>query len=178
MADKKKKTAPAKEEPEQQPQQTPEQEPQQAAADTAAEEAKKALTEKEDQYLRLAAEYDNYRKRTAKEKESAWIEAKAQTVLAFLPVYDNLERALKQQTADEAYAKGVEMTMKGFQDVLTKLGVEVIPALCETFDPNRHNAVMHVEDEAAGENTVVEVFQQGFTCGEKVIRFAMVKVAN
>ena len=180
MADKKKKTAPATEEPEQQPQQCPEQEPQSQAAptDAAAEEAKKALAEKEDQYLRLAAEYDNYRKRTAKEKESAWTEAKAQTVLAFLPVYDNLERALKQQTADEAYAKGVEMTMKGLQDVLTKLGVEVIPALGETFDPNRHNAVMHVEDEAAGENTVVEVFQQGFTCGEKVIRFAMVKVAN
>ena len=97
---------------------------------------------------------------------------------AFLPVYDNLERALKQETSDEAYAKGVEMTMKGLQDVLTKLGVEVIPALGETFDPNCHNAVMHVEDESAGENTVVEVFQQGFTCGDKVIRFAMVKVAN
>ena len=97
---------------------------------------------------------------------------------AFLPVYDNLERALKQQTSDEAYAKGVEMTMKGLQDALAGLGVEVIPALGETFDPNRHNAVMHVEDDAAGENTVVEVFQQGFTCGDKVIRFAMVKVAN
>lgn len=97
---------------------------------------------------------------------------------AFLPVYDNLERALKQETCDEAYAKGVDMTMKGLQDVLTKLGVEVIPALGETFDPNRHNAVMHVDDESVGENTVVEVFQQGFICGEKVIRFAMVKVAN
>ena len=97
---------------------------------------------------------------------------------AFLPVYDNLERALKQQTTDEAYAKGVEMTMKGLQDALSSLGVELIPALGETFDPNRHNAVMHVEDDAAEENTVVEVFQQGFTCGDKVIRFAMVKVAN
>ena len=114
----------------------------------------------------------------AKEKENAWTEAKAQTVSAFLPVYDNLERALKQETCDEAYAKGVDMTMKGLQDVLTKLGVEVIPALGETFDPNRHNAVMHVDDESVGENTVVEVFQQGFICGEKVIRFAMVKVAN
>jgi molecular chaperone GrpE len=99
-------------------------------------------------------------------------------VAAFLGVYDNLERALKQETTDEAYAKGVEMTMKGLQDALTKLGVETIPALGETFDPNLHNAVMHVEDESAGENTIVEVFQQGFTCGEKVIRFAMVKVAN
>ena len=136
------------------------------------------LAEAADKYLRLAAEYDNYRKRTAKEKEGIWTEAKAQTVAAFLPVYDNLERAMKQDTADEAYKKGVELTMKGLQDALTGLGVEVIPALGETFDPNRHSAVMHVDDEEAGENTVVEVFQQGFLCGEKVIRFAMVKVAN
>lgn len=140
--------------------------------------AAKQLASVKDQYVRLTAEYENYRKRTAKEKENAWTEAKAQTVSAFLPVYDNLERALKQETCDEAYAKGVDMTMKGLQDVLTKLGVEVIPALGETFDPNRHNAVMHVDDESVGENTVVEVFQQGFICGEKVIRFAMVKVAN
>ena len=157
----------------------PEQEGQPAApAEDSTQAVQAALAEKEDQYLRLAAEYDNYRKRTAKEKENAWTEAKAQTVSAFLPVYDNLERALKQETCDEAYAKGVDMTMKGLQDVLTKLGVEVIPALGETFDPNRHNAVMHVDDESVGENTVVEVFQQGFICGEKVIRFAMVKVAN
>lgn len=157
----------------------PEQEGQPAApAEDSTQAVQAALAEKEDQYLRLAAEYDNYRKRTAKEKENAWTEAKAQTVSAFLPVYDNLERALKQETCDEAYAKGVDMTMKGLQDVLTKLGVEVIPALGEAFDPNRHNAVMHVDDESVGENTVVEVFQQGFICGEKVIRFAMVKVAN
>ena len=136
------------------------------------------LAEAADKYLRLAAEYDNYRKRTAKEKENAWTEAKAQTVAAFLPVYDNLERALKQETCDEAYKKGVEMTMKGLQDALTNLGVEVIPALGETFDPNRHNAVMHCDDPEAGENTIVEVFQQGFMCGDKVIRFSMVRVAN
>ncbi len=136
------------------------------------------LAEAADKYLRLAAEYDNYRKRTAKEKDHAWTEAKAQTVAAFLPVYDNLERALKQETCDEAYKKGVEMTMKGLQDALTALGVETIPALGETFDPNRHNAVMHCDDEEAGESTIVEVFQQGFICGEKVIRFSMVKVAN
>lgn len=136
------------------------------------------LAEAADKYLRLAAEYDNYRKRTTKEKDAAWAEAKAQTVAAFLPVYDNLERALKQETADEAYKKGVEMTMKGLQDALTGLGVEVIPALGETFDPNRHNAVMHCDDEEAGESTIVEVFQQGFACGDKVIRFSMVKVAN
>ncbi len=136
------------------------------------------LAEAADKYLRLAAEYDNYRKRTAKEKDAAWTEAKAQTVAAFLPVFDNLERALKQDTADEAYKKGVEMTMKGLHDALAGLGVEMIPALGETFDPNRHNAVMHVDDPEAGESTIVEVFEQGFICGEKVIRFSMVKVAN
>lgn len=146
------------------------------ATETAA--GSEALAAAEDKFLRLAAEYDNFRKRTAKEKESIWTEAKAQTVAGFLPVYDNLERALKQETADDAYKKGVELTMKGFQDALTKLGVEMIPAMGESFDPNLHNAVMHVDDEAVEENTVVEVFQQGFKCGEKVIRFAMVKVAN
>ncbi len=149
----------------------PEQEP---PKDDSAEK----LAAAEDKYLRLAAEYDNYRKRTAKEKEALWTDAKTQTVAAFLPVYDNLERALKQETGDDAFKKGVEMTMKGLRDALTNLGVEVIPAMGETFDPNRHNAVMHVEDESAGENTIVDVFQQGFICGDKVIRFAMVKVAN
>lgn len=145
---------------------------------TELEALKDSLAKKEDQYLRLAAEYDNYRKRTQKEKTDAYQNAKSDAVTAFLPVYDNLERALKQETADEAYKKGVEMTMNGLKDVLSKLGVEEIPALGETFDPNVHNAVMHVEDENAGENTVVEVFQAGFRSGEKVIRFAMVKVAN
>ena len=153
-------------------------EPQQEAQAEAAPQVDEERAQPEEEHRRRAAEHDNYRKRTAKEKESAWTNAKAQTVAAFLPVYDNLERALKQQTTDEAYAKGVEMTMKGLQDALSGLGVELIPALGETFDPNRHNAVMHVEDDAAEENTVVEVFQQGFTCGDKVIRFAMVKVAN
>ena len=139
---------------------------------------KKTISEQEDKFLRLAAEYDNYRRRSQKEKESAWADSKAETAAAFLPVYDNLERALKQETADEAYKKGVEMTMTGLKEVLTKLGIEEIPALGETFDPNLHNAVMHVEDESAGENTIVEVFQAGFRTGEKVIRFAMVKVAN
>ncbi len=136
------------------------------------------LKAKEDQLLRLAAEFDNFRRRTGKEKEGLWGDATAAAVTAFLPVYDNLERALKQETSDAAYKKGVEMTMNGLRDVLTKLGVEEIPALGETFDPNLHNAVMHVEDENAEENTIVEVFQAGFRLGEKVLRFAMVKVAN
>ncbi len=140
--------------------------------------AQAALAAKEEAYLRLAAEYDNFRKRSQREKELAYADSKSSAAVAFLPVYDNLERALKQETSDEAYKKGVEMTMTQFKDVLTKLGIEEIPALGETFDPNYHNAVMHVEDEAAGENQVVEVFQAGFKLGEKVIRFAMVKVAN
>lgn len=138
----------------------------------------KQLAQQEDRFLRLAAEYDNYRKRTAKEKEALWNDAKADTAIAFLPVYDNLERALKQPTADEAYKKGVEMTMNQLKEIFTKLGITEIPALGESFDPNLHNAVMHVEDETLGENVVAEVFQAGFMLGEKVIRFAMVKVAN
>ena len=139
---------------------------------------KDQMAQQEDKYLRLAAEYDNYRKRTAKEKEAVWAQVKADTAAAFLPVYDNLERALKQETADEAYKKGVEMTMTQLKTVLEKLGITEVPALGQTFDPNVHNAVMHVEDESAGENTVVEVFQTGFKAGDKVVRFAMVKVAN
>jgi molecular chaperone GrpE len=142
------------------------------------ESLKEQVVRQEDKYLRLCAEYDNYRKRTAKEKESAWTDAKAETASAFLPVYDNLERALKQETADEAYKKGVEMTMNQLKEVLTKLGITEIPAQGQPFDPKLHNAVMHVEDESLGENVVVDVFQAGFQCGEKVIRFAMVKVAN
>jgi molecular chaperone GrpE len=142
------------------------------------EALKDQTAQQEEKYLRLCAEYDNYRKRTAREKESIWTDVKVETVSAFLPVYDNLERALKQDTADEAFKKGVEMTMNQLKEVLNKLGVTEIQALGQTFDPNLHNAVMHVEDENLGENVVAEVFQSGFQCGEKVIRFAMVKVAN
>ena len=150
----------------------------QSAAQDESALIREQLAQKEDQYLRLAAEYDNYRKRTAKEKESIWTEVKADTAAAFLPVYDNLERAVKQETGDEAYKKGVEMTMNQLKEVFSKLGIEEIPALGEKFDPNVHNAVMHIDDEAFGENEIAEVFQAGFRCGEKVIRFAMVKVAN
>ena len=136
------------------------------------------LAQLNDQHLRLLAEYDNYRKRTAKEKESAWSDSKAATVKALLPVYDDLERALKQETSDEAYRKGVELTMAGLQKALAGLGVEEIPALGQSFDANLHNAVMHVEDDALGENIVKEVYQTGFKLGETVIRYAMVVVAN
>ncbi len=132
----------------------------------------------EDKFLRLCAEYDNFRRRTQKEKETIYADAKADTVKALLPVYDNLERALKQETADEAYKKGVEMTMAGLKKVFEDLGVTEIAAAGQPFDPNVHNAVMHIDDDSLGENTVAEVFQAGFMLGEKVIRFAMVKVAN
>ena len=131
-----------------------------------------------DRYLRLLAEYDNYRKRSQKEKDNLYGDVKANAVTAFLPVYDNLVRALAQTTEDEAYRKGVEMIMTQFEQTLKKLGVEKIESLGQTFDPKLHNAVMHVEDETKGENEIVEVFQEGFRLGEHVIRFAMVKVAN
>ena len=151
-----------------------------APAETNAEleQAKASLAAQEDKYLRLAAEYDNYRKRTAKEKEALWTDIKADTAAAFLPVYDNLERAVNQVTADEAYKKGVEMTMNQLKEVFSKLGITEIPALGEQFDPNLHNAVMHIDSEELGENVISQVFQAGFRCGEKVIRFSMVQVAN
>ena len=131
-----------------------------------------------DSYLRLAADYDNFRKRTVKEKEQSYSNGKADAVEKLLPVYDNLERALQQPTEDEAYKKGVEMTMTQLKEVFAKLGIEEIPALGEQFDPNLHNAVMHIENEELGENVISQVFQAGFRCGEKVIRFSMVQVAN
>jgi len=137
------------------------------------------LAEQQDKFLRLAAEYDNYRKRTAKEKESIYADAKIDTITALLPVYDNLERGLAQYgDEDSPHRKGLEMIFTQFKESLAKLGVAAIDAAGQPFDPEKHNAVMHVEDESVGENTVVEVLQQGFMLGEKVLRFAIVKVAN
>ena len=138
----------------------------------------KKFDEEHDNYLRLAAEYDNFRKRSQKEREALYTDIKAETTGKFLPVFDNLLRALAQETADEAYKKGVEMTMTGLREVMTNLGAEEYGEVGDTFDPNIHNAVMHADDEAFAENTIAEVFQKGFKIGEKVIRFAMVKVAN
>ena len=154
------------------------QKPEEAEAEQKAEVEKETTPQQDDRFLRLAAEYENYRRRTAKEKESIWNDAKSEAVIAFFFFYDNLERALKQETTDEAYKKGVEMTMTQLKTVLEKLGITEIEALGQPFDPTLHNAVMHVEDENFGENTVAEVFQAGFRLGDKVIRFAMVKVAN
>jgi molecular chaperone GrpE len=131
-----------------------------------------------DAHLRLAAEFDNFRKRTVKEKESSYSNGRADAVEKILPVYDNLSRALKQETADAAFKKGVEMTMTELVKILSGLGVEIFGEVGEEFDPNIHNAVMHTEDESLGENVICQVFQQGFKMGDKVIRFAMVQVAN
>ena len=139
----------------------------------------KALAAEQDKYLRLAAEYDNYRKRTAKEKESLYNDAKIDTVKALLGVYDNLERGIAQYGDEESpHRKGLEMVFNQFKESLRKLGVETMDAVGQPFDPEKHNAVMHIEDESCGENTVVEVLQQGFMLGDKVLRFAIVKVAN
>ena len=131
-----------------------------------------------DAHLRLAAEYDNFRKRTVKEKEASYSNGKADAVAKMLPVYDNLERALNQPTEDAAYKKGVEMTMAELVKIFTGLGVEIFGEKGDQFDPNLHNAVMHIDDESMEENTIAMVFQKGFKIGEKVVRFAMVQVAN
>ena len=169
--------------------------PEQGAQNDAAEDAKAAeakteeaapqpddcaskLAAEHDRYLRLAAEYDNYRKRSQRERDSIFNDVRSDTVTKFLPVYDNLVRALEQSTADEAYRKGVEMIMTQFKDILSRLGVTEIESVGKTFDPALHNAVMHDVDEEQGENVIVQELQKGFMMGDKVIRFAMVKVIN
>ena len=131
-----------------------------------------------DSLLRLAADYDNYRKRTLKEKEQSYGNGKADAVEKLLPVYDNLERALNQPTEDAAYKKGVEMTFTQLVSIFNSLGVEIFGNVGDEFDPNLHNAVMHIDSEELGENVIAQVFQKGFKIGEKVVRFAMVQVAN
>ncbi|WP_125115936.1 nucleotide exchange factor GrpE [Agathobaculum sp. Marseille-P7918] len=144
-----------------------------------AEDWKAKFDELNDRYLRMAAEYDNFRKRSQREREQSYNDAVSHAVKALLPTYDNLERAIKAETADMEYKKGVEMTMTQLVESLKGLNVTIIEASAGTgFDPNFHNAVMHVEDDSLGENVIAEVFQQGFQIGDKVIRHAMVKVAN
>ena len=176
---------------------TPEDEIKDAAADAKAEKAEKKKAKKleaelaelqkklaakeeeaaacEDKYLRMMAEYDNFRKRSAKEKEGVYADAYADCIANMLPILDNLERASKSDNL-EGVKKGLELTVKAFDDALAKMGVTEIET--KTFDPNLHNAVMHVDDESLGESEIVEVFQKGYAKGNKVIRYAMVKVAN
>jgi len=142
------------------------------------EKVKTELAAEKDKHLRLMAEYDNFRKRSAREREALYADIKADTLLKLLPVYDNLERAVAQSTEDEAYRKGVEMTLNQFTETLASLGVTPIPAVGETFDPALHNAVMHIDSEEYGEGVIVQEFQKGFKMGERVIRFSMVQVAN
>ena len=131
-----------------------------------------------DSHLRLAAEFDNFRKRTVKEKEASYGNGKADAVAKMLPVYDNLERALNQETSDAAYKKGVELTMNELIKIFTALGVEIFGNVGDEFAPNLHNAVMHIDSDELAENTLSQVFQKGFKIGDKVVRFAMVQVAN
>ena len=142
------------------------------------EKLKADLAAEKDKYLRLAAEYDNFRKRSARERDNIYADVKADTLTKLLPVYDNLLRALQNPTADEAYKKGVEMTMNQFLDTLKAMGVTPIEAEGATFDPALHHAVMHCEDPERGEQEIVQEFQKGFKMGDRVIRFSMVQVAN
>ena len=142
-------------------------------------ELEKDLAAAKEAHIRTLAEYDNYRKRTAKEKEGTWIDAKAVCLAELLPMLDNFDRALGVTDSDfESYKKGVEMIYQGFCETLKKLGVEAFGEEGDEFDPNFHSAVMHVEDDTLGENVLAQVFSKGYKLGEKVLRPAMVKVAN
>ena len=141
--------------------------------------AVKQLETTKDQFTRLSAEYDNYRKRTTKEKDNIYQDAKADTVKAFLAVYDNLERAAAAEGGEDSpHKKGLEMIFAQYKDILKNLGVEEIEAKGKEFDPELHNAVMHIDDENLGENMIAQVFQAGFKMGDRVIRHSIVQVAN
>ena len=142
------------------------------------EQLAKTVSETKDKYLRLAAEYDNYRKRSTKEKDAIYPQAQADTVEKFLPIIDNFERAMQTECADEAFKKGIEMIFQSFLKTMTDLSVEAIGEEGEPFNPDIHNAVMHIEDENLGENVVAQVLQKGYRIGDRVVRYAMVSVAN
>ncbi|MBQ4382803.1 MAG: nucleotide exchange factor GrpE [Oscillospiraceae bacterium] len=161
-----------------QPEEAPEEAPEETAEPSQADALRQELDKEKDKYLRLAAEYDNFRRRSQKERENLFRDVKAETVTKLLPVYDNLERAIAHGTEDAAFLKGVQMTMTQLENIFAELGVEPIEALGRTFDPALHNAVMHVQDEEHTQGEIVQEFQKGFKLGDKVIRFSMVKVAN
>ena len=160
------------------PKEEPKAETKEESGEDELDKLKKQLAAEHDQYLRILAEYDNFRKRSRKEKEALYTDVKAETVAKFLPVFDDLQRALANETADEAYKKGVELTMAGLRKIMTGLGVEEFGETGDPFDPNAHNAVMHIENEELGENVLAQVFQKGFKIGDKIIRHAVVQVAN
>ena len=140
-------------------------------------EKDEALAEQNDKYMRMMAEYDNFRKRSAKEKEGTYADAYADALTSIIPIIDNLERAVGVTDA-EGVLKGLEMTLKGAADALEKMGVEAFGAEGDQFDPNIHNAVMMVESDERAEGEIVSVFQKGYKKGDKIIRYAMVTVAN
>lgn len=143
------------------------------------QELENNLKDANDKFLRTLAEYDNYRKRSVREKEQAYADSKASVLSEILPVLDNFERAAGNRDASlEDYQKGIDMIFKQFQDILTKLGVESFGEKGDTFDPNLHSAVMHTEEEGEPENTVAEVFSKGYKLGDKILRPAVVKVVN
>jgi molecular chaperone GrpE len=141
-------------------------------------ECEKLLTAEKDRYLRLAAEYDNFRKRSAKERDMIFTEVRSDTISRLLPVYDNIARALVQECSDSAYYKGIELIFVQLKEIFEEMGVTEIPAVGESFDPELHNAVMHVEDDSFGPCEVAEEFEKGFRLGDKIIRYSAVKVAN
>lgn len=143
------------------------------------EKLKKELAESKDAYLRILAEYDNFRKRSQKEKEAAYGDSKANTLSLLLPVIDNFDRAAENKTDDiDIYRKGIEMTLSQFSEILKKLEVESFGEAGDTFDPNMHSAVMHTDNDELPENTVAAVFEKGYKMGERILRFATVQVAN
>ena len=143
------------------------------------EAKEKEISEQNDKYMRMYAEYDNFRKRSAKERDGIYADAYADAISSILPILDNIERAAAFTDADaDAVLKGVQMILKGANEAFEKMGVKSFGEKGDEFDPNRHNAVMHTEDESLGENVIADVFQKGYTKGDKVIRYAMVSVAN
>ena len=146
--------------------------------DAVIEELNKKLLEANDKYLRTVAEYDNFRKRSQKEKEAIFSDSKTDIIGKFLPVIDNFERAASAETDLESYKKGIEMTVNQLLEVFKALGVESFGEKGEEFDPNIHNGIMHVDDESLGENVISEVYMKGYKIGDKVIRHATVIVAN
>lgn len=154
---------------------TPETQPEQ---ETAEQKLQEQLDQLNDRLLRTLAEYDNYRKRSIKEKDAIYPQAKADTVEKFLPIIDNFERAMQTECSDEAFKKGIDMIFQSFIKTMHELSVEEIGKEGEPFNPDLHNAVMHVEDENYGENVVAQVLQKGYKIGDRVVRYAMVKVAN
>lgn len=184
MADEKKETAVPEQEPAEAPEPPKEETPEKGKKEKKQKHSEELLklqtdyNDLNDRYMRLAAEYDNFRKRSAKEREQIWPDATGAAVSQFLSVADNFERAVAAQCADPEYKKGMELTFRSLSDAFQKLGVTTFGEAGDTFDPMRHNAVMHVDDEALGAGEIVEVLQKGYLLGDKVLRFAMVKVAN